>query len=610
MIPQVNLDYMWNTVVNPRLGRAPYTFGGSFEASNPNVGTDCSGAVSAELGALVNGPAMQWPRQFWTGTFAGARPGQTGPFGGVALTAPLVCIGQYHDAPPDAAMIIAVKQHPDPSEAHMICQVGGVTIEMGGDGNTYHTNQTDPTCSRIDDTSEFNQWFYLPGPVKQMTRGVDYSGGRPGGAAIKAAGYSFACRYVFDGSPQLPAKLLTAAEASDLQANGVDVVSNWEASGVVSGGFNQGVSDAQTANANHLAAGGPPAAPIYFSIDYDAPESDQPVINAYFQGVASVIGLGRTGVYGGYWPVKRLFDAGLVTWGWQTEAWSGDPASLPPAGPDGSYLDPRCQLIQRNALGYDNVAGVQCDINDATTDNFGQWSQFTGNNPPPPPQGGGTDVTPELQEVIDKILAYPNVPAIAGRWPSRSMWATDGKGVDDTVGMILNSDGNLWNVEVILGFLIGAQSDVQTIENAAAGNFDPDSYVGGNPWLQARAIDFANSLIKFRSQIVGALAPKPEAEPVVKPEVAPVVHTDVVVPAPAPVVPVDPAPVVPTRNPLKVAPMQYLHTLTSIVGGATAVGTWVIAHDILSEPMATALSGLVVGLTGLFNFLVKEEKGN
>jgi len=415
----------------------------------------------------------------------------------------------------------------------------------------------------------------------KMIKGVDYAGGRPGGAAIKAAGYSFACRYLFDGSPQLPDKLLTAAEAADLQANGVDIVSNWEATGLVSGGFNQGVSDAQAANTNHLAAGGPARAPIYFSIDYDSPESDQPIINAYFQGVASVIGLSRTGVYGGYWPVKRLFDAGLVTWGWQTEAWSADPAGAAPTGPDGTYLDTRCQLVQRNALGYTNIAGVQCDIDEAVTDNFGQWSQFT-------IPTGGNNLTPELQEVVDKLLAYPNDPNIAGKWQSRSMWAIDGKGVDDTVGMLLNTDGNGFNIEVILGYLIGAKSDTQVVEDTAAGKFPPGSYVAGIPGLQARATDFAQALMLFRAQIVDALAGHLTSLP------------------DAPTVPL---PVV-TRNPFKVVPMQYLHTLTTIVGGASAVGTWVLAHDFLSAPYAAAISGGVVALTGLFNFLVKEEKGN
>ena len=578
MILQTNVDYMWNTVVNPRLGVAPYTFGGSFVADNPTVGTDCSGAVSAELEALLYGPAMQWPRQFWTGTFSGATPGQSGPFGGVAVTAQLVCIAHYSDAPSDAAMIIAVKQDPDPSNAHMICQVGGVTIEMGGDGNTYHTNKTDPTCSRIDDTSEFNQWFYLPGSAVATNRGVDYAGGRPGGAAIKAAGYSFACRYLFDGSPQLPDKLLTADEAKDLQANGVDVVSNWEASGLVGGGYNQGVSDAQAANANHLAAGGPATAPIYFSVDYDAPESDQPTINAYFQGVAAVIGLPRTGVYGGYWPVKRLFDAGLVTWGWQTEAWSADPAGLAPVGPDGPYLDPRCQLAQRNALGYTTISGVQCDIDEAVTENFGQWSKFT--TQPPTPPGGFMALTDQQQSDLYTWVGDVH-GALFNPVSSQSPFRAPGEGaIWTTKDFPRNDDGFMHPMYLEWAAKRGDVNSLAELE-AVATMTDP-----------TRAADIA---------LAKASLAEVDATPTV-----PNIPTPTVVPTPAP-----PAPVAPvTHNPLKVAPMSYLHTITTIIGGATAVGTWVLAHDFLSTPYASALSGGVVALTGLFNFLVKEEKGN
>lgn len=161
-ISQTTYDFFWGTLVLPRLGDA-YVWGGSFAGPDVKQGTDCSGAVSAELSALQNGADMIYERQFWTGTFAGITPGQVGPFAGINDTEGLVCIATPTDAPADAAMIIAVRQETDPMDAHMICSVGGVTIEMGGDSNNFHTSQTDPTCSSIYDTTEFNQWFYLPG---------------------------------------------------------------------------------------------------------------------------------------------------------------------------------------------------------------------------------------------------------------------------------------------------------------------------------------------------------------------------------------------------------------------------------------------------------------
>lgn len=173
-IPATNFSYFWNVLVTPRLGSAThqpdaYVWGGSFSATDINQGTDCSGAVSAELSALVRGPNMIYGRQFWTGTFAGANPGDTGPFGGIADTRDLICIARPTDAPADYAMIIAIIQTgPDPSlaaDGHMICRVGGIDIEMGGTDDDYHTSQTTNTCASVMDTGEFNQFLYLPGPL-------------------------------------------------------------------------------------------------------------------------------------------------------------------------------------------------------------------------------------------------------------------------------------------------------------------------------------------------------------------------------------------------------------------------------------------------------------
>jgi LysM repeat protein len=157
-----NADILWNTVVYPRLGD-DYAWGGSFSGSDPGQGTDCSGAVSTELSALKRGADLIWERQFWTGTFADIEPGAVGPFNNIDDTAGLVCIADPSDAPADAAMVIAIIQDPNPEDAHMICRVGGVDIEMGGQSNNYHTSVSDPTCASVTDTDEFNQWFYLPG---------------------------------------------------------------------------------------------------------------------------------------------------------------------------------------------------------------------------------------------------------------------------------------------------------------------------------------------------------------------------------------------------------------------------------------------------------------
>ena len=180
-----NLTYMWDAVVNPRIGSAvhvadSYSWGGSFSPTNINQGTDCSGAVSAELSALMRGSRMVWTRQFWTGTFAGVRPGMVGPFANIADTIMLRCVARPTDAPSDAVAIIAIRQLANPEDAHMVIRVqpitgcadirtGGIDIEMGGQTNDYHTSLTSPRCWSAMNTSNFNQFLYLPGPVLQDT---------------------------------------------------------------------------------------------------------------------------------------------------------------------------------------------------------------------------------------------------------------------------------------------------------------------------------------------------------------------------------------------------------------------------------------------------------
>lgn len=178
--------------------------------------------------------------------------------------------------------------------------------------------------------------------------------GSVSGAALAGDGYGFACRYLSHD----PAKNLTLGEAQDIMAHAT-LVLNWESTGYPGNGFPQGVADAQEAQRQATALG-LPGAPIYFSIDYDAAPGDQPVIDAYFAGVASVLGLRRVGAYGGYWVIKRLFDAGGITFGWQAQAWSG------------GNVDPRIHILQVNSAGYVYVGATQCDLDHSLQSYIGQ----------------------------------------------------------------------------------------------------------------------------------------------------------------------------------------------------------------------------------------------
>lgn len=216
--------------------------------------------------------------------------------------------------------------------------------------------------------------------------GLDYAWGTISPAEHKAVGSSFACRYLsYD-----PSKNITPKEADELRGGGISIVLVWEttANRALSG-FAGGQSDAMEARIQANTVGFPNNRPIFFAIDFDASESQQAAINEYFRGVANILGVSRTGVYGGYWPVKRLFDASLVKYGWQTYAWSG------------GMWEQRAKLRQ-----YSNdhtVAGVGCDYNNTIDADFGQ-DNFAGPTPPP------VIITiPEDQNMIAATVSGNNV---------------------------------------------------------------------------------------------------------------------------------------------------------------------------------------------------------
>lgn len=215
-----------------------------------------------------------------------------------------------------------------------------------------------------------------------MAEGVDYSWARPGGATLKNAGKAFAVRYLYpDGQG---GKGLDVSELQDLQANGIEVPVVYESYAArAKEGRAAGVADAKTAQQALEAVGLPTGMPIYFAVDYDAPESDQGAIDEYLRGCADVIGFDRVGVYAGYWVVKRCAENKTAKWLWQTYAWSG-----------GNWFPGNHLEQYRN--GQDLNGAV--DFNRSKQDNYGQPSKFGGATPAPTPsptptpnpQPGGT----------------------------------------------------------------------------------------------------------------------------------------------------------------------------------------------------------------------------
>lgn len=188
---------------------------------------------------------------------------------------------------------------------------------------------------------------------------------------LKADGYGAVFRYL-SNSPFKNLVMTSAPYNKELMTylnNGVAVVCNWESSGHIDDNQTnhpgdahaQGIEDATRAQAQ-VSQMGIPGAPIYFSIDFDC--SDWAGLTTYFQAVASVIGLARTGVYGGFWVVDHCHGNNLVSYIWQTLAWStvnGQKYTRHPAA----------NVIQRIGTVY--VGGVACDVDEILTPaNFGQ----------------------------------------------------------------------------------------------------------------------------------------------------------------------------------------------------------------------------------------------
>jgi hypothetical protein len=204
-----------------------------------------------------------------------------------------------------------------------------------------------------------------------MSAGVDYAfSPHPSIAALTGAKVVFVCRYI----STLPAndangKNLTPGECKALLGAGIKiVVVAEEGASMMLGGYAAGKAAAVHADAV-VKALGMPGIPVYFAADFDATPAQQTPVNAFLDGAASVIGQERTGIYGGFYVVRRALDAETAAYAWQTLAWSG------------GQWDRRAQL--RQGLSF-TLGGASVDHDTAIdTHDYGQWPR-----PAPAPAAG------------------------------------------------------------------------------------------------------------------------------------------------------------------------------------------------------------------------------
>jgi len=201
---------------------------------------------------------------------------------------------------------------------------------------------------------------------------------------IRAAGHSGVINYVSTSRPgsSMGAKPITLPYAQSLTAAGLAIVSNYQygkpggtAPSDFTRGYAGGVADARTAWQLHTAAGGGKSAPIYFSVDDDVNDDTwNRVVLQWFRGINSVIGVQRTGIYGGIKACQWATRDGVIgrsqspgrVWAWQTRSWSG------------GQVYPAAVLYQRVVSTASNpgpvVGGLEVDVSDALAQDVGQWN--------------------------------------------------------------------------------------------------------------------------------------------------------------------------------------------------------------------------------------------
>lgn len=227
---------------------------------------------------------------------------------------------------------------------------------------------------------------YWGGPTANAASSqlIDFAAAQIPAEHIKAAGYAGVVNYVSLSRPgsTFGAKPITLPYARSLAAAGLVIVSNYQygkpggtAPSDFTRGYAGGVADARTAWQLHTAAGGGQTAPVFFTIDEDiSRDTWNSVALQWFRGINSVIGVQRTGVYGGIdvcqWAaadgvIGRSSTPGRV-WAWQTKAWSG------------TRVHPNAVLYQRVVATASNpgplVGGLEVDVNDVLAPDVGQWN--------------------------------------------------------------------------------------------------------------------------------------------------------------------------------------------------------------------------------------------
>jgi hypothetical protein len=209
----------------------------------------------------------------------------------------------------------------------------------------------------------------------KVADGVDYSSSvsRPSTSQLQTKGFKFVVRYLSGYA----SKDISKTEYQTLTAAGVKVVLVYEKQAQrPESGKTAGIADAKAVQGLLATYGLPADAFVYYAVDYDTTVG--PNITGYFQGVNSVRGVDKTGVYGSYAVVTGCLKGNLVSKAWQTYAWSGGKWST----------DSRTVLRQvKNGVKYSGWP-IDVDIDEAWAAEYG----FVGGTTAPAPKPHTTPV--------------------------------------------------------------------------------------------------------------------------------------------------------------------------------------------------------------------------
>ena len=199
---------------------------------------------------------------------------------------------------------------------------------------------------------------------------------------------------------------ITREEYRDYDRHGLGVALVYQAVSRdrITQGFEAGRHDAAYAwnEATYVLGKGPRC--IYFAADKDIVGTDLNRVLEYLRGAASIIGVGRVGVYGVYSVIEAAIPS-VATYGWQTTAWSGGRTSA----------KAHCKQL----LAQPYVGGVQTDANDVYKPDWGQHNYG---------QAVSAPTAPKIEEVQDEMYVSVSVEK-----PYRSgMLLPTGKLVDIT----------------------------------------------------------------------------------------------------------------------------------------------------------------------------------